>query len=53
MRYAVVVAGLLVALCASAPAWGQAGAAQARADLVLDQFRPDLVDTFDMRTSRR
>ena len=51
MRYAVVVAGLLVALCTSGPAWGHGRSEPPKRVLivVLDQFRPDLVDTFDMR----
>lgn len=51
MRYAVVVAGLLVALCTSGPAWGHGRSEPPKRVLivVLDQLRPDLVDTFDMR----
>jgi Type I phosphodiesterase / nucleotide pyrophosphatase len=51
MRYAVVVAGLLVALCTSGPAWGHGRPEPPKRVLivVLDQLRPDLVDTFDMR----
>src|ERR1044072_3832566 len=51
MRYAVAVASLLVALCACSPAWGHGRPEPPKRVLilVLDQFRPDLVDTFDMR----
>ena len=51
MRYAVVVAGLLVALCTSGPAWGHGRSEPPKRVLivVLDQLRPDYVDTFDMR----
>src|SRR3954447_15882860 len=55
MRYVVVVAGLLVALCTSGPAWGHGRPEPPKRVLivVLDQLRPDLVDTFDMRNVRR
>src|SRR4051794_30212053 len=51
MRYVVVVAGLLVALCTSGPAWGHGRPEPPKRVLivVLDQLRPDLIDTFDMR----
>src|SRR3954469_20000950 len=50
MRYVVVVAGLLVALCTSGPAWGHGRPEPPKRVLiiVLDQLRPDLVDTFGM-----
>ena len=51
MRYAVVVASLLVGLCVCSPASGHGRTEPPKRVLivVLDQFRPDLVDTFDMR----
>jgi len=51
-RVAGVAIGLLVLLCASAPAWGSGGHHKTPKRVlivVLDQFRPDYVDTFDMR----
>jgi hypothetical protein len=51
MRYAGVLVGLLVTLGACAPAWGHGRPEPPQRVLiiVLDQLRPDLVDTFDMR----
>jgi hypothetical protein len=51
MRYAGALAGLLISLGACAPAWGHHRHEPPKRVLivVLDQLRPDLVDTFDMR----
>ena len=51
MRYAGVLVGLLVTLGACAPAWGHGRPEPPQRVLiiVLDQLRPDLVNTFDMR----
>src|SRR3954468_23954266 len=50
-RVAGVLAGLLMALGVCAPAWAHRGAEPPRRVLiiVLDQFRPDYINTFDMR----
>jgi hypothetical protein len=51
MRYAGAVACLLIVLGACTPAWGHERRHPPKRVLiiVLDQLRPDLVDTFDMR----
>jgi type I phosphodiesterase/nucleotide pyrophosphatase len=50
-RVAGAVAGLLIALGVAAPAWGHGRHEPPKRVLilVLDQLRPDYVDTFDMR----
>ena len=54
-RVAAALAGLGVLLVCSTPAWGHGKPEPPKRVLilVLDQFRPDYVDTFDMRNVRK
>ena len=48
-RVSAAAAGVLVLLVMCAPAWGHAKPPKRVLIVVLDQFRPDYVDKFDMR----
>ena len=54
-RAAGALAGLVVLLVAGGPAWGHGRPEPPKRVLILviDQFRPDYVDTFDMRNVRK
>jgi hypothetical protein len=51
-RVSAAAAGVLVLLVMCAPAWGHAKPPKRVLIVVLDQFRPDYVDEFDMRNVR-
>ena len=54
-RAAGALAGLVVLLVAGGPAWGHGRPEPPKRVLILviDQLRPDYVDTFDMRNVRK